>query len=56
MSDGTVTEPAWMSQARTEYARRVRVVRTTLSIDIACITANTLLYGATTLLAAGHTF
>ena len=51
MSAGTATEPAWTLQARTEYASRMHVVRT-----IARTTANTLLYGATTLLAAGHTF
>ena len=56
MSDGTASEPAWMPQARTGYARRMHVVRTTLSIAIARTTANTLFYGATKLLAAFHTF
>ena len=30
MSDGTATEPVWTSQTRTEYARRIHVVCTTL--------------------------
>ena len=55
MSDGTATEPVWTTQTRTEYVRRMHVVRTTLSIAIARTTANTLLYGATTLLVADHT-
>ena len=38
ISDGTATEPAWTPQARTEYARRMHVVRTTLSIAIATLT------------------
>ena len=37
-------------------ARRMHVVRTTLSIAIARTTANTLLHGANTLLMTGHTF
>ena len=45
-----------LPQARTEYARRMHVVRTTLFIAIVRTTANTLFYGATTLLVAGHTF
>ena len=56
MSNGTATEHVWTSQTITEYARRMHVVRTVLSIAIARTTANTLLYGATTLLVAGHTF
>ena len=56
MSDGTATEPVWTSQTRTEYARRMHVVSTTLSIAIARTTANTLLHGANTLSVTGHTF
>ena len=56
MSDGTATEPVWTLQMRTEYARRMHVVRTTLSIAIARTTANTLLHKANTLLVTGHTF
>ena len=56
MSDGTATEPVWTTQTRTEYARRMHVVRTILYIAIARTTANTLLHGANTLLVTGHTF
>ena len=56
MSDGTATEPVWTPQARTEYARRMHVVSTTLSIAIARTTANPLLHGANTLLVTGQTF
>ena len=35
MSDRTAIEPVWTSQTRTEYARRIHVVCTTLSISIA---------------------
>ena len=56
MSDGTATEPVWTPQMRTEYARRMHVVRTTLSIVIARTTANTLLHGVNTLLVTGQTF
>ena len=56
MSDGTANEPAWAPQARTEYGRRMHVVRTTLSIAVARTTANTLLHGANTLSVTGHTF
>ena len=41
---------------RPEYARRIHVVCTTLSIAIARTTDNTLLHGANTLLVTGHTF
>ena len=37
-------------------ARRMHVVRSTLSIAIVRTTANTLLHGANTLLVTGHTF
>ena len=52
MSEGTATEPVWTPQTRTEYVRRMHVVRTTLSmigvsIAIARTTANTLLHGRT---------
>ena len=50
MSDGTATEPVWTPQTRTEYARRMHVICSTLSISIARTTANTLLHGANTLL------
>ena len=56
ISDGTATEPVWTPQTRTEYASRMHVVCTTLSIAIARTTANTLLHGANTLLVTGHTF
>ena len=56
MSDGTATEPVWTSQTRAEYARRIHVVCTTLSIAIARTTANTLLHGSNTLSVTGHTF
>ena len=42
LSDGTATEPLWTPQTRTEYARRMHVVCSTLSIAIARTTANTL--------------
>ena len=54
MSDWTATEPAWTPQARTEHARRMHVIHTTISIVIARTTANTLLHGANTLLVTGH--
>ena len=56
MSDGTATESVWTSQTRTEYARRIHVVCTTLSIANARTTANTLLHGANTLSVTGRTF
>ena len=56
MPVGTANEPVWTPQTRTEYARRMHVVCTTLSIAIARTTANTLLHGANTLLMTGHTF
>ena len=56
ISDGAVTEPACTPQARSVYTRRMHAFRTTLSIAIARTTANTLLYGVTTLLVAGHNF
>ena len=56
MSNGTATEPVWTPQTRTEYARRMHVVRTALSIAIARTTGNTLLHGANTLPVTGHTF
>ena len=55
MSTGTATEPVWTSQTRQEYARRMRVARTTISIAIARTTAITLLQGANTLTVTGHT-
>ena len=39
MSDETATEPVWTPQTRTEYARRMHVVRTTLSIAVVRTTA-----------------
>jgi hypothetical protein len=55
MSTGTATEPVWTSQTRQEYARRMHVARTTISIAIARTTAITLLQGANTLTVTGHT-
>ena len=55
MSTGTAFEPVWTSQNRQEYARRMHVARTTISIAIARTTAITLLQGANTLTVTGHT-
>ena len=56
MSDGDAYKPVWTRETRTEYAHRVHVVRTTLSVAIARTTANTLLHGANTLSVTGHAF
>jgi len=53
MSTGTATEPVWNLQTRTEYARRMHVARTTISIAIARTIANTLLHGAKSLTLTG---
>ena len=55
VTTGTATDPVWTSQTRQEYARRMHVARTTISIAIARTTAITLLQGANMLTVTGHT-